>query len=77
MLRQCLTTIVAIALAAAATAGAYADSAADTLVEFASAVDVLSASIGFRPWPTQPLEVQPAMCAPHGNGGRTKGPNRR
>jgi hypothetical protein len=32
------------------------------LVEFASAVDVLSASIGFRPWPTQPLEVQPAMC---------------
>jgi hypothetical protein len=32
------------------------------LVDFASAVDVLSASIGFRPWPTQPLEVQPAMC---------------
>ena len=31
------------------------------LVEFASAVDVLSASIGFRPWPTQPLEVQPAI----------------
>ena len=34
------------------------------LVEFASAIVVLSASIRFRPWPTQPLEVQPAMCAP-------------
>jgi hypothetical protein len=25
---------------------------------------VLSAPIGFRPWPTQHIEVQPAMCAP-------------
>jgi hypothetical protein len=34
------------------------------LVEFASVVDVLSASIGFRPWPTRNLLKFSLRCVP-------------